>query len=90
MTIVSTNVRWAFDFCQFWVFGEKKKIRLKEPLILDIKKFKEPPSFMKELEKTQQVLRQLFDFLKKLKSTVIYNNQVSDFFIITVIYKLGI
>jgi len=82
MTIVSTNVRWAFDFCntcQFWVFEEKKKIRLKEPLILDIKKFKEPWSFMKELEKTQQVLRQLFDFLKKLKSTVIYNNQVSDF-----------
>jgi hypothetical protein len=27
---------------------------------------------MKEPEKTQQVFRQLFDFLKKLKSTVIY------------------
>ncbi len=34
---------------------------------------------MKEPENTQQVLRQLIDFLKKLKSTVIYNNQVSDF-----------
>jgi Leucine-rich repeat (LRR) protein len=61
------------------IWEKEEKIRLKEPSVLDIKNFKEPPSFMKELEKTQQGLRQLFEFLKKLKSTVIYNNQVSDF-----------
>jgi hypothetical protein len=61
------------------IWGEEEKIRLKEPPVLDIKKFKEPPSFMKNWKRPNRVLRQLFDFLKKLKSTVIYNNQVSDF-----------
>jgi len=66
-------------FASSGYLGKRKKSDGKEPLVLDIKKFKEPPSFMKEPENTQQVLRQLIDFLKKLKSTVIYNNQVSDF-----------
>jgi hypothetical protein len=35
MTIVSTNVRWAFDFCntcQFWVFGKKKKKQIERTI----------------------------------------------------------